>query len=258
MKLSKHTKLSGLISIILYIAIPLFSQASDQENYRKANQAYQQKEYDKAIELYGKLEKKGIMSHELFYNLGNAWYKKGDIAHAILYYERALKMNPGDEDAGFNLKLASLKVIDKIDAVPQIFYKRWILTITSLLTPQGWSITLILFLWIALIFALVFLFGRSAGTRKTGFFLMLIFLFLFLITFIPAGKSHTMYYIQKNAVIMTPSVYVKSSPDEKGIDLFIIHEGTKVEVLEELNNWYKIRLLNGNIGWLLSSETEVI
>jgi tetratricopeptide (TPR) repeat protein len=258
MKLSKHTKLSGLITLFLCFAVTLSLTANDQENYRKANQAYQQKEYDKAIELYGNLEEKGIISHELFYNLGNAWYKKGDIAHAILYYERALKINPGDEDAAFNLKLTTLKVIDKIDAVPQIFYKRWVITITSLMTPKGWSITLIIFLWTALIFALIFLFGNSTGIRKTGFYLMLVFLFLFLITFIPAGKSHTMYYIQKNAIIMTPSVYVKSSPDEKGNDLFIIHEGTKVEVLEELNNWYKIKLLNGNIGWLLSSETEII
>ncbi len=241
-----------------YISESAYASKSPLDIYRDANLAYQEKEYQKAIELYNEVIKQGQIAPELYFNLGNAWYKNGDVPHSILNYERALKMNPRDEDAIINLKIASLKVIDKIDPVPQIFYKRWTDTLTTLISTNGWSKLLITTLWISLIFAIFFLFGGSVKARKMGFILSGCFLFVFLLTFIITAKSHNQSHVQEKAIVMSASVYVKSSPDSKGNDLFIIHEGTKVEVLDELKDWKKIKLLNGNIGWLLNSEIEKI
>ncbi len=226
--------------------------------YRQANLAYQKQEYDKAIEIYNSLIAKRQFAPELYFNLGNAYYKQGDIPRSILNYERALKMDPKDEDAQFNLKIALLNVIDKIDPVPQIFYKRWMNSLTELLSSNAWGKLVIAILWLSLCTSLLYLFGSSVRSRKLGFLLTLGLLVLFSSSFILAARSHSKTYREESAIVMSASVYVKSSPDPKGTDLFIIHEGSKVELLDELNNWKKIKLLNGSIGWLLKSEIEII
>jgi len=256
----RERKIIILLFLLWFLSIGenCFASRSAPDLYREANLAYQEKDYLKAIDLYQDVIKQGHISPELYYNLGNAWYKSGDVPHSILNYERALKMNPGDEDAIFNLKIASLKVVDKIDPVPQIFYKRWIDSLTTLMSTDNWCKVLIAILWLSLIFALIFLFGGSVRVRKSGFILAGVCLFIFLIAFLITSRSHSQNVVQENAIVMSASVYVKSSPDSKGNDLFIIHEGTKVEVLDELNEWKKIKLLNGNVGWLLNSEIEKI
>ncbi len=226
--------------------------------YHQANIAYQQQEYDKAIDLYEKLLSQGEFASEVYFNLANAWYKKGNVPKSVLNYERALKMDPKDEDIQFNLKIASLQLVDKIDPVPQIFYKRWIDSLTNLFSSNEWGKLVPFMLWISLLSSLFFLFGNTVLLRKAGFVVSLVFLSLFAITFVIAGFSHNSSNVDRSAIVMTPSVYVKSSPDPKGNDLFIIHEGTKVELLDELNDWKKIKLLNGSVGWLMNSEIEVI
>ncbi len=226
--------------------------------YRQANMAYQERNYANAIELYNSLLKEGQLAPELYFNLGNAYYKTGNVPQSILNYERALKMNPKDEDALFNLKIAKLKIIDKVDPVPQIFYKRWFESLTNLLSPDDWSTLLLVLLWLSLLSSLMYLFGHSVSLRKTGFILSLSFLALVLFSFAIASESNSKIHSEKEAIVMSASVYVKSSPDLRGNDLFIIHEGIKVELLDELKDWKKIKLINGNIGWLLAKDIEII
>lgn len=228
------------------------------ENFQKANLAYQEKDYQKAIELYNALLNEGQTAPELFFNLGNAYYKSGNIPQSILNYERALKLDPKDDEARFNLKIAMLKIVDKVDPVPQIFYKRWFEAITNLLSPNDWSTLVLVFLWLSLFSSVLYLFGHSVGIRKTGFVLSLSFLGLVLFSFLIASESNSKTYREQEAIVMSPSVYVKSSPDVKGNDLFIIHEGIKVELLDELKDWKKIKLVNGNIGWLMAKDIEII
>jgi tetratricopeptide (TPR) repeat protein len=237
---------------------PGFGATSALDIYHQANIAYQQKEYVKAIELYENILSQGNTSPELYYNLANAYYKNNDVPHSILNFERALKMDPKDEDAQFNLKIASLKVIDKIDPVPQIFYKRWLDSMTRLFSPDDWSKILIALLWCSLLSSLIYLFGATVSSRKMGFIISVSLLVLFSVSFVLATKSHVGTYSDKSAIVMSASVYVKSSPDPKGNDLFIIHEGTKVELLDEIKEWKKIKLLNGSVGWLMTSEIEII
>jgi tetratricopeptide (TPR) repeat protein len=194
----------------------------------------------------------------VYYNLGNAYFKAGNFAKAILNYERARKLNPDDEDITFNLKLASLKVVDKIETVPVIFYKRWIEQLSSFFNADTWATLLIMLVWVLFIVIAIYFMGRTVAIKKISFLFIIILCLLTFSTGIIAARSHARSSIDQQAIIMSSSVYVKSSPTEKGNDLFILHEGTKVDVLDELNEWSKIKIANGSIGWVLSGEMTKI
>lgn len=226
--------------------------------YHKANIAYQKQDYSSAISNYEQLIKMNRISPEVYYNLGNAWFKTGNISKAILNYERAHKLDPEDEDINFNMKIASLKVVDKIEAVPQVFYKRWINSIASILPGNSWSTIFIISIWLLAGSIAAFLIIRETLFKKISFILILIFGTISIVFYTMASRSYSIGYEEQHAVVMSPSVYIKSSPNEKGNDLFILHEGTRVEVLEELDKWKKIRIANGTVGWMNGSELEII
>ncbi len=226
--------------------------------YHEANIAYQKLDFETSIRKYEELLKNNQVSTEVYYNLGNSYFKAGNFAKAILNYERAKKLEPEDEDANFNLKIASLKVVDKIETVPEIFYKRWINRLSTILPANTFSILLIIMVWLLFISAALYVAGHAVAVRKISFVSILLFLVLTIATGILASRSHQIASVDKQGIIMTSSVYIKSSPDDKGNDLFILHEGTKVEVLDELNNWRKIRIANGGIGWMRMDEMEII
>lgn len=229
-----------------------------QKIYQEANTAYQKLQFEKSIQLYEKLLKEDFHSSDVFYNLGNAYFKNGNFAKAILNYERALKSNPDDEDVIFNLKIASLKVADKIENVPEIFYKKWINKLSLIFSSASWATILIILSWLLFGSAAFYIVGQSIATKKIAFISMLGLILLTSGTAIIAYRSHAINYVDQKAIIMATSVYIKSSPDEKGNDLFILHEGTKVDLLDQLNNWHKIRIANGSVGWMKSEDIEKI
>ncbi len=226
--------------------------------YHKANIAYQKQDYGTAIQNYEQLVKLNRISAEVYYNLGNSWFKSGNISKAILNYERAKKIAPEDEDIDFNLKIASLKVADKIETVPQIFYKEWLSSLSTALPANWWSTIFILGIWLLAASAVLYILGNSSRLKKKGFLLIISFTGLAIFFYIMAEKSYNVNFEETQGVVMSPSVYVKSAPDIKGNDLFILHEGTKVDILEELNDWKKIRIANGTIGWMQNTEIESI
>ncbi len=232
--------------------------ADDTSLYDKANTFYQHQDYSNAIQSYEQLLKGGKVAPEVYYNLANSYYKSGNIAKAILNYERTLKLNPNDEDAEFNLHVAQLKVVDKMEPVPQIFYKRWISSIAEAFTPNTWSKLVLILFWITFGISIFYLLSRIPAVRQVAFIFILFFLFLTAFSFFFAHQSYTNNEVNKKAVVMFASAYVKSSPDDKGNDLFIVHEGTKVEVLDDFLSWKKVRIANGSIGWLKTSEIEQI
>lgn len=226
--------------------------------YHEANISYQKLDYEKSIKLYAQLIKEKHLSAEVFYNLGNSYFKAGNFAKAILNYERAKKLLPDDEDVNFNMKIASLKVVDKIESVPEVFYKKWINNLSILFPANILSIILITMIWLLFLSAAIYVTGRTVAIKKVSFILLVIFFCMTFVSGVLAARSHAIARLDIQAVIMSSSVYVKSSPDEKGNDLFILHEGTKVDVLDNLNNWKKIRIANGSIGWIKSDEIEII
>ena len=235
-----------------------FSNSEALKIYHSANISYQKLDYENSIHQYEQLIKNKSISEEVYFNLGNSYFKAGNFAKAILNYERAKKLDPDDEDINFNLKIASLKVVDKIESVPEIFYKKWINQFSIFLPPDTFSIILIILVWMLFASAAFYVAAHSVIGKKISFVFIVIIFCLTCVGGVMAARSHAIARIDKQSIIMSASVYIKSSPDEKGNDLFILHEGTKIDVLDELNNWIKIRIANGSVGWMKSEEMEII
>ena len=231
---------------------------SPDKEFDKANVHYRSGEYDEAIKTYEQLIKSGYRSPAVFYNLGNAYYKKEDIARAIVNYERALKLSPQDEDILFNLRLANLNTVDKIEPLPQLFYQQWWNQFITRLSVDQWSRLGIIAFWIAAVFGVLYIFGNRIWMKKSGFFGGVLFIICGIFLLYAARMQHERVEGRKSAVIIESSAYVKSSPDDKSVNLFMLHAGTKIDVLDELRGWKKIKIANGNIGWINYSLIEVI
>jgi len=242
--------------ITLLILIPsLFAQSSD-ELFNQASIKYELKEYAEAIILYEEIESTGQFSSEICFNKANCYYKLQQNAEAVLYYEKALKLNPSDEDAQFNLHLVQLQLVDKLAKVPQPFYQKWIINIKNLRTIDQWAKIGILFLFLFCGLFITFIFSSKYTIKKKAFSLSM---FTFLVTATTLSLAYYSFETQKtDAVLMQANAYIKSAPSIQSEDLFILHEGTKVQVLETFNDWTKIKLSDGMIGWLESVEVEVI
>ena len=201
----------------------------------------------------------GIESPELYYNLGNACFKQDDLAHAILNYERALKLDPSYSDARFNLEFAQGFVQDKIEAVPEFFLEVWGRKICWLLPSDTWATLFLLLFAAALGCVLLFLLGRSVAARKTGFICGIVALVIALLCLDFAFWQRTDYHKADGAIITRPVTTVQSSPGrDSAKDLFVLHEGTKVKVLDSVGEWRNIELADGRQGWLPEADLDVI
>lgn len=242
--------------ILCFAALNL--SASPEEQFNKANALYRSGDYKDAARSYESLIAGGYVSSALYYNLGNAYYKQNDIPKSILNYERALKLKPGDEDISFNLRLANLSTVDKIEPLPKLFYEQWKDNLISLYNEDIWSKFGIIALWIALLFAALYIFTNSTFLKKTGFFATVIFLVTGITILVIAGIQHQRLTGNKSAIITETSAYIKSSPDDKSTNLFMLHAGTRIDIIDELKGWKKIRIANGNVGWISENEMEII
>lgn len=223
-----------------------------------ANAAYKQGAYQKALMLYDSVYQMGFHSADLYYNMANSYFKTDEIPRAILFYERALKLDPGNEDIRQNLAMAQELTMDKIEKVPELFYQKWWRNIRNKASADEWSkagiITFILFLALLAFFLLS---GR-VWIKKMTFYSGIVVFLIMVFSFIFAVKQHNNLVREQDAIIFKPSVTVKSSPDQNSVDLFVIHEGTKVYILDRLGEWYEIRIDNGSVGWIRQQTVEVI
>lgn len=223
-----------------------------------ANSAYAKGDYSKASKLYENIISNGQEAPEVYFNLGNSYYKTNNIAFAILNYERALKLEPDNEDFSFNLKLANQKTEDKIDAAPQLFLSQWKNGLVDLLTEKGWSQLCILLICISLLLFAIYITMQKRGLKQFGFFGGTTLVILSIITFFIAQHKYSLTKNSSQAIITSPSITVTGSPNEKGTKLFILHEGTKVNITQEDVSWAEIKIANGNTGWIKRSELQKI
>ena len=224
--------------------------------FEVANTAYKNKEYDLAIQAYSKLISDGYKTAEVYYDLGNAYYKKDSIALAVLNYERALRLSPADEDIRHNLKLVNLKTVDRLQPTPQLsVVKQWDGFVSSR-SAHSWTLLSVALVWMALIAFAVYLFVGSM--RRTGFYTG-VFLLCFAAFFGWIAYTQTQAeYGRDQAILTTVSAYVKSAPDASATDLFMIHEGIKLSILDHVGEWAKVRLADGKVGWIQMSVYTVI
>lgn len=260
---SRHSYLRWHILVLIAgLAFTLISRnciaQPEQELFAAGNKAYMDEKFDKAIENYEQLVTRNKVSAEVYFNLGNAYYKTGNIASAVLNYERARRLKPADEDIEYNLQIANLSTIDKIEPVPKVFYERWWNDFVNEGSVSQRSVWALIFLFLSLGVFAVYLFSGKVVIRKITFFATIGLLVCSLFTWYLTHLQHRHLNDHKAAVIFAESTYVKSSPDEKSANLFMLHSGTRIEVLDGLSGWKKIRIANGNEGWIAADALVVI
>ena len=222
------------------------------------NLYYVNNDYQKAADSYQLVLDSGYVAAELYFNLGNAYYRMNNYALAILNYERALLLAPSDKDIKFNLQLANAHVVDKIDVIPEFFLKRWILKVIGFTSSNIWAIISMSAFIVFMMLFLIYLFTAKMFLKQFSFYLLILFFVISAACFVFSRSRQQMIMMRNGAIIVAPSVTAKSSPDEYGTNLFILHEGTKVEVVDSIGKWNEIKISNGNKGWVKSSAFELI
>ncbi len=246
------------IAAILLLLLPFgaFASVPADSLWTAGTAAYADGRWEEAGQAWSAIAGQGLESAELYYNIGNACFKQGDIAHAILWYERSLKVDPSYTDARFNLEFARGQVQDRIEEVPEFFVEAWGRKACWLLPSNVWAVLCILFFALTLAMLLLFLLGRG-GTRKAGFFAGIITLLLCLLCLDFAFWQRTDARKRDSAIVTEAVTEVKSSPGS-GVSLFVLHEGTKVKLLETVGDWENIELADGRQGWLPVRVISVI
>ena len=254
---------SHAVALVLLMMVPMAASAQNEAYvdslWNVANEAYAEGRWADAVKDYEMISEMGLESASLYCNTGNAFFKDGNVPMAILYYERALKIDPSYADARYNLELMNAAIQDRIDPVPEFILKVWMRDACYIMDSDAWAVCFLVFFALTLAMALVFLLAPSAGGRRAGFFsgIIMLILAVFSVSFAIWQKND--YVNADEAVVMRPVASVKSSPaTESSTDLFILHEGTKVKIVDEVGRWNNIELADGRQGWLPSEDVEVI
>ena len=254
----------ALTSSLLLLLVGSFSLQAAPLSYpdslwRSGVEAYTAGDYASALQDWEELRSAGLVSKELYYNLGNAYFKTEEIAPAILWYERALRLDPSDADIRYNLEFARSRTQDRIDEVPEIFFEAWGHKMCYLLPSDTWAVLCLVFLAATVALALLFLLGSTSGRRRLGFFAGIVTLLLAFLGWDFAQWQRTEARRQDTAIVMRAVSSVKSSPSaDTAKDLFILHEGTRVKLLDSVSSYSNIELSDGRQGWILTKDIEVI
>lgn len=248
-----------IIFITLLILLNmLITQANTEQTLNEANMAYAAENYEQAKELYLKIINQDYIAADLYYNLGNTYYKLNQIPNAILYYEKAAKLAPNDPDIAYNLKIASMKTIDKIEAIPPLFFVKYWQSLVSKYNSSTWAIIVICLFAITLFSILGIFYLKTKHFKRILLYTSLLFALFTITTVIISTQQYNKEKTHNTAIVFTPSINIKSSPNINGNDLFVLHEGTKLFIEKELNNWCQIRLANGNKGWIQKKNIVLI
>lgn len=251
-------KVYGILFLTLVLALILMPFKALAISKQNADDSYMKGNYQQAIADYNKLLQQGV-SADLYYNLGNAYYRSDNLAMAILSYERALRLSPGDKDIRFNLQFANSKTIDKITPMDDNVFATWYGSIVNFTSVDNWAKTSIVCIILALILMLTYLFANRLILRKIGFFGSIGLLIVFVFSMLFAWQQKSDLEHSKGAIVMVSSVSVKQSPVASSPDDFVLHEGTRVEITENgIRGWSGIKTGDGREGWIKSSAIEKI
>lgn len=239
-----------LVTIMLSLSVNAITKNNADTEYNKGN-------YQQAIKDYEELLENGV-SYEIYHNLGNAYYRTDNIPRAILSYERALWLSPYDADVKFNLQMAQSKTIDKLTPKSEMFFVEWYKALVNMLSVDGWAYTAIISVILAIMLVLMYLFSERILFRRIGFWGIICALILFVLSNVFAFQQ--CYYLNNKtgAIVMASSVTVKKTPQKNASELFVLHEGTKVEIIDKVKNWVDVKISDGREGWIETSKIEEI
>lgn len=263
--MKKNIIIALLFAAAIVATAPGISRAA--ENMDKAaaqglvaqgNKFYQDKEYKKAVDAYQQVVNSGFEGTSLYYNLGDAYYREGKLGYAILYYEKALRLSPGNSDVAYNLKIANARTVDKIEALPRFFLFQWWESLLAVFPVTGWTYISYTFYILVLLSIGLFFFAKRPGLQRTAVYAGFVsIVFLLLTSSLLAVKLNRDVNV-KSAIVVAPEATVKLSPDPTSNDAFIVHEGLKVREMNSVDDWIEIRLQDGKEGWIEKGELAVI
>ena len=249
--------MNRVLPILLLLTNFLFAN-HNQHLFENANNLYEQGKYSEAIQQFEEIISNGYESWEVYYNLGNAYFKNNQVGKSILNYERALQLSNKNEDVKFNLDLADSLVIDKIQAPQQfILFKIWNTFKNYFSLNMISFIVLILYIVLTISIVLRILIPKRAIRAFTKLLIIpsLVLVIIFSITLTSRIYDHKNL---KFGIILNEEIIVKGSPEDSGTELFTLHEGVKVQVQRQVNNWLQIRLTDGKVGWVKQDVLEII
>ena len=229
------------------------------EKFLEANNLYNDSKYEQSIQVYLQILDSGAHSSELYFNIGNAYYRLNDIANSILYYEKSLKLDSSDNDVINNLNMVKNALIDDIAVVPTSFFDEQLNKISNLLDYSLWGLVLISLSFIFLLLFIIYFFSNKPIIKRTAF--TSLFFIIMIITF--TGRisinAYEKNYLQKYAIIFSTKIEIKADPNERSENLLTLHLGTKVRIIDNFNDeWLKVKLVNGQEGWIKNNQIKII
>lgn len=249
---------AGYVFAVSMLAAFIAAAQTPEDIFAKGNEYYRGGRFNDAVKEYESIVHQGYVSAPLLFNLGNACYRSGNVARAILWFERAARLDAGDPDIEFNLRLANSRIIDRIEPLPELFLLTWIRSLAAL-TSFSTSVIVLLIAWI-LVFVLLALVNLMVTPRWNAVFrwgilagLVLVVAFGFVV-----GLQVNESSDRSEAIIVARSVTAKNSPDAQSVDAFVVHEGLKVRVSDSVGDWLRVTLADGKVGWIRSGECEKI
>jgi len=249
-----------LLILLLFtlVSSETFSQETTSEKFTKGVTYFNAGSYKEALRLWTDIYNTGYRSASLDYNIGNACFKLNNIPGAILFYERAYLLKPTDEDINYNLQIARSLIVDRFQEIPDLFFVKWYNLVSLLLATNSWAIISFSSFIFCLLFLSLYIYSSRYRHKVIGFWLALFLFLLTLSTCAFALRNKQLVHDSHKAIIYNPVVSGKSSPDNSGTDLFVLHEGTKVSIEDEVGEWLKIRLSDGNVGWVPINSLNII
>src|SRR5664280_1509248 len=249
--------------IFILLLISLFvstvsSQSTNKDKFYQGVTYFSAGSYKEALQVWTDIYNTGYRSANLDYNIGNAYFKLNNVPYAILFYERANLLKPADEDINYNIQVAKTLIVDRFQEIPELFFIKWYNFVSLFLSTNTWAkISLTLFI-LFLLFLSLYFYSPRYRYKVIGFWLALFFIVMSLSSFAFSKRNKSLVYDSHKAIISIPVISGKSSPDKSGNDLFVLHEGTKVTIEDEVGEWTEIRLSDGNKGWVPLNTLTVI
>jgi len=247
-----------LLLLMLALTADIVFAQERSEKFKKGVEYYTASNFQEALNEWLDIYNTGYRSAELDYNIGNAYFKINNVPGAILFYERARLLKPADSNINYNLQISRSLVVDKFEAIPELFFVRWFDFLALLLPTNTWAVISIIVFMLSLVLLSVYIYSVRYRTKVLGFWAAVLLLIISASSLAFTVRNRSLVYNSNEAVIFAPSVNGKSSPDNSGTDLFVLHEGSKVTIEDTVGEWHEIKLSDGNKGWVPSNSLTII
>jgi tetratricopeptide (TPR) repeat protein len=247
-----------ILLLFFSVGINVDSQQTTKEKFAQGATSFTSGNYKEALKVWTDIYNTGYRSANLDYNIGNAYFKLNNIPEAILFFERAYLLDPSDENINYNLQIARTLIVDRFQEIPELFFVKWYNFVSLLISTNSWAKISIVSFILCLLLLSLYIYSSRYRDKVIGFWLAVVFILLTLISLAFSIRNKSLVYDTHKAIILSPLVSGKSSPDNSGTDLFVLHEGTKVSIEDEVGQWFEVRLSDGNKGWIPGSSLEAI